>query len=59
MCESCQTVGQIGAKFFTYNLNYADSSRNEHRQKNNYPLEIPGDILEGLSGQKFKYDNCG
>ena len=36
---------------------YADSFRNEHRLKMNYPLETPGGILGGLSGQHFKYEN--
>ena len=33
---------------------YADSSGNEHRLKNNYPLETPGGILRGLCGQTLK-----
>ena len=44
---------------------YADSSGNEHRLKNNYPLEIithsrsQGGILRGLCGQKLKPGKCG
>ena len=38
---------------------YADSSGNEHKQKNTYPLETPGGILRGLSGQKLKPGKCG
>ena len=41
---------------------YADSSENEHRLKNNYPLnpfETPGDILRGLCGKKIKPGKCG
>ena len=50
MGEICQTAGQIGIKFGTH----ADSSGNEHRLKNNHPLENPGGILRGLCGQKLK-----
>ena len=46
---------QIGTKFGTH----ADSSGNEHRLTNNYPLETPGGILRGLCGQKFKPGKCG
>ena len=38
---------------------YADSSENEHRLKNNYPLKTPGGILRGLCGQKLKPGKCG
>ena len=38
---------------------YADSSGNEHRLKNNYPLKTPGGILRGLCGQKLKPGKCG
>ena len=38
---------------------YADSSGNDHRLKNNSPLETPGGILRGLCGQKFKPGKCG
>ena len=38
---------------------YADSSENEHRLKNNYPLKTTGSILRGLCGQKLKPGKCG
>ena len=38
---------------------YADSSENEHRLTNNYPLKTPGGILRGLCGQKLKPGKCG
>ena len=38
---------------------YADSSENEHRLKNNYPLKTPGGTLRGLCGQKLKPGKCG
>ena len=55
MWEICQTAGPISTKFGTH----ADSSGNEHRLKNNYPLETPGGILRGLCGQKLKPGKCG
>ena len=48
-------AGPIGTKFGRH----ADSSGNEHRLNNNYPLETPGGILSGFSGQKLKPGKCG
>ena len=38
---------------------HANSSGNEHRQNDNYPLENPEGILRGLCGQKLKPGQCG